>query len=93
MFPQWKTSNTLRVYLKDNIRRLAPNFSDFQTHNLRKTKIRSMLKGRQYDIAEVQLYAHHADIRSTQRYVEAEEYTLLDKIAKLNQEGNNIARL
>ena len=89
VFSQWQASknpsNSMRAYLKDNVKRIAPEFASFQTHDLRKSKLRQMLASREFDIAEVQVYGRHKDIRSTQRYVEPDATRLREKMRDLRR--------
>jgi integrase len=89
VFSQWHASknpsNSMRAYLKDNVKRIAPEFASFQTHDLRKSKLRQMLASRDFDIAEVQAYGRHKDIRSTQRYVEPDATRLREKMRDLRR--------
>ena len=67
----WEKANSLRKSMK----RQVPNdlLPDFKAHNLRKTKLTQMVKEKKLDLAYIQKYARHADIKNTMKYIEYNE--------------------
>ena len=65
---------------------LAEQFTDFMTHDLRKTKLKEMAREDKKDLAYVQKYAGHSSVNTTMKYVEVEDDELLDEIRQTRKE-------
>jgi len=67
------------------MKRYVPDkyIKDFRPHNLRKTKLTMLVKEEKLDLALVQSYARHSDVKNTIRYIEYDQNekaaVLLDK--------------
>jgi len=45
------------------------SFSDWQTHDFRKSKLKNMLDNEGFSLTEVSAYARHASVQTTMLYV------------------------
>ena len=55
---------------------------DFQSHNLRHSKVTHMLEDKEFDPTEVSKYARHARMDTTMGYYHPNKKAIYDKLAK-----------